>query len=80
MTLEELTQAFNERNTGDSGLNASVKFDFGDDGCIHLDAKEVPHVISNDDKDADCTLKIAMDDFLKNAVGRNGRHHRLHDG
>ncbi len=69
MTLEELTKAFQDRNTTDTGLKSSVKFHFGDEGCIHFDAKEMPHVISNDDKEADCTLKISMEDFLKMQAG-----------
>jgi putative sterol carrier protein len=64
MTLEELTAGFEANNTGDSGLGSTVKFNFGDDGCIHLDAKSVPHVISNEDKEADCTLTISMEDFM----------------
>ncbi len=69
MTLEELTQGFKDNASSDSGLGASVKFDFGDDGVIHLDATKVPHVISNEDAEADCTLKISMEDFL---AMRNG--------
>jgi len=34
-----------------------------------LDAAQVPNVISNDDGEADCTLKMALDDFLSMIQG-----------
>ncbi len=64
MTLEEITTGLAERVGEDCGLGASLKFDFGDDGIIHLDATVVPNVVTNEDKDATCTLKITLDDFV----------------
>ncbi len=69
MSLEEITEGFKEAVGEDSGLGSVVKFDFGDDGIIHVDAKQVPNVVSNDDKDADCTLRMALDDFLAMRAG-----------
>lgn len=64
MTLEEITAGLAERVGEDCGLGATMKFDFGDDGIIHLDATVVPNVVSNDDSEAQCTLKLALEDFI----------------
>ena len=68
-TLAEVTQRLRELVGEDSGLDASFKFDFGGDGLVHVDAATVPHVVSNEDRDADCTISIALDDFLEMAGG-----------
>ncbi len=69
MSLEQITEGMRERVAEDSGLGAKVKFDFGDDGVVLLDASQVPNVVSNDDADADCTLKISMADFIAMTQG-----------
>jgi len=69
MSLEQITEGMRERVAEDSGLGAKVKFDFGDDGVVMLDASQVPNVVSNDDADADCTLKISMADFIAMTQG-----------
>ncbi len=67
--LEEITEQLRERFGTDSGLDATFKFDFGDDGLIHVDAATVPHMVTNEDNDADCTISITLDDFLEMASG-----------
>lgn len=68
-TLAEVTQRLRERVGEDSGLEATFKFDFGGDGLVHIDAATVPHVVTNEDRDADCTISIALDDYLEIARG-----------
>ncbi len=63
MTIDALTQSFRERVGEDSGLGATVKFDFGADGVIFVDAASVPNRVSNEDREADCTIRMALDDF-----------------
>jgi putative sterol carrier protein len=63
MSLEEITKAVTEKVGTDSGLGASVKFAFEDEGCIFVDASKVPNEVSNEDKDADCTIRMSMEDF-----------------
>ncbi|MDE0728375.1 MAG: SCP2 sterol-binding domain-containing protein [Alphaproteobacteria bacterium] len=58
-----------ERVGEDCGLGASVKWDFGDGTFLMLDASQVPNVVSNDDNEADCTLKISLDDFVAMTQG-----------
>ena len=68
-TLDEITEQMRERFGEDSGLDATFKFDFGDAGLVHVDAASVPHVVSNGDGEADCTISISFDDFLEMASG-----------
>jgi len=63
MTLEEITQGIKDRVGDDSPIKAIIKFDFGDDGAIRIDGKASPAVVDNTDDDADCTVKVAFDDF-----------------
>ena len=49
MTLESSTETIRSNVGEDSGLGATVKFDFGDDGMVFLDGKSVPNSVSNDD-------------------------------
>jgi len=65
MTLEEITAGMRDRVDGDSGLDATLKFDFGDDGVVFIDGVSEPNTVSNEDEDADCTIKISKDNFLK---------------
>ncbi|MCH9687518.1 MAG: SCP2 sterol-binding domain-containing protein [Deltaproteobacteria bacterium] len=69
MSIEELTKKIGERMGQDSGLDAVLKFDLGDDGCIVLDGKSSPNAVSNDDKDADCTVGVTLDDLNSMIAG-----------
>lgn len=69
MTLELVTIGLRENVGEDCGLGASVKWDFGDGTYLLLDAGQVPNVVSNEDAEADCTLKISLDDFIAMTQG-----------
>ncbi|MDP6621433.1 MAG: SCP2 sterol-binding domain-containing protein [Alphaproteobacteria bacterium] len=69
MSLEEVTTGMRERVGENAGLDATVKFDFGDDGLVFLDGKSVPNSVSNEDAEADCTLSISIADFKSMASG-----------
>ena len=49
----------------DTGLGATVKFDFEGAGCIYLDGKSNPNTVSDEDKDADCTLSMSLETLIK---------------
>ena len=63
MSLESLTAALSERVGDDSGLGATVKFIFGDEGVIYIDGASTPNSVSNEDKEAECTIAVTMEDF-----------------
>jgi len=69
MGLDELTNKIKEKVGTDSGLDASVKFDLGDDGVIFIDGKSTPNSVSNENKDADCTISMTLENFLKLIAG-----------
>ncbi len=69
MSLEKITNEMRDKVGSHSALEAIIKFDFGDDGVIRVDGKASPTVIDNDDSDADCTVKVSMDDFVQIAAG-----------
>src|SRR5262249_19459901 len=63
MSLAEVTEESRNRVSGKTGLNATVKFDFGADGVIYLDGTSDAIVVSNEDKEAQCTLSLSLDDY-----------------
>lgn len=69
MNLETVTEALRQRVGNDSGLNATVKFDFGPDGVIFVDGASTPNTVSNEDREAACTIAISLDDFKSMSLG-----------
>ena len=69
MSLQEVTAGLAEKVGEDCGLGSILKFDFGDDGILVLDASQVPNVVGNDDAEAACTMVISLDNFKEMAVG-----------
>jgi len=63
MSLESVTQQITDRLGKAVGLDKRVKFDFGDDGIVHIDNTQTPPVITHDDEDADVTLACSIDTF-----------------
>ena len=63
MNLEACTQAIRTKVGADSGLNATLKFDCGDDGVVYIDGKSTPNSVSNSNADADCTVGITLENL-----------------
>ena len=61
--LEELTSKVAALVDGKNALGFNVKFDLGDDGKILVSGNDAPMAVSNDDGDADTTLKVSAADF-----------------
>ena len=61
MSLESVTEKITRKLSLAAALNARVKFDFGDQGRIFVDATQNPPLISHDDADADTTLLCALE-------------------
>ncbi|HEY5582243.1 MAG TPA: SCP2 sterol-binding domain-containing protein, partial [Rhodoferax sp.] len=47
----------------DSGLDATLKFDCGEDGVICIDGKSAPNTVSNINLDTDCTVGITLENL-----------------
>lgn len=75
MSLQEATDNIRTAiGDADSKLGKKIKIDMGDEGKILIDMSQHPHVVSNDDGDADCTMKIGLEDYMKMQSGElNGQ-------
>ena len=70
MSLQAVTAGLKEKVGEDCGLGSVLKFDFGDDGILVLDATQVPNVVSNDDVEAQCTMVLSLENFMEMAEGK----------
>ena len=64
MTLQKIIDGLQKKIGEDCGLGAVVKFDFGDQGSVTLDASQVPNIVSTEGADPDCTMVISVEDFM----------------
>jgi putative sterol carrier protein len=69
MTLDQLTAMLGDKAAAHPPLGYSVKFNLGGDGVIHLDGAGATPVVSNDDKEADCTISMSLEDCAAMANG-----------
>jgi putative sterol carrier protein len=69
-SLVIVTEKIKQKLTQGASLNARVKFDFGDDGCIFIDATQNPPVVSHDDVEADTVLRCSLDTFVAIVTGK----------
>ncbi len=65
-TLAEITDHIRAALLGHPGLVRTVKLDLKGDGIIFVDGP----VVNNEDRPADCTLTLAIDDLVALAKGR----------
>lgn len=66
MTKSEMASRLNDANAFVPGKR--VKLDFGDDGTVMLDGNA--QSVSEDDGDADTTIKVAWSDWEEMASGK----------
>ena len=72
MSMESATQAVRVRLRDFTGLGYRVAFEIGDEGTITVDASgATPRIVETgeDDEEADCVLKLSMDNFEKLIAG-----------
>ncbi len=64
MSVADIAASIKERvESGD--FDSIVKFDCGDDGVVVIDHQSV----STEDKDADCTISVSLDDLAAMVAG-----------
>ena len=74
MSLAAVTAKITEKVALAAGLAATVKFDFGDEGLVFIDAGQNPAVISHADGEADVTFETSLStlqDILSGAQDPN---------
>ena len=69
MTLAELTAKMKEGASKKSSFGNTVKF-ATDQGVVYIDGNQNPPSVTNDDKDADCTLRMDFSDFSDMIAGK----------
>jgi putative sterol carrier protein len=62
-TLEHITQRVQGAVGAESGLDARIKFNFGNDGFLYIDGKAKPNLVHNTDQDSDITITVSMENF-----------------
>jgi putative sterol carrier protein len=62
MTLQEITTKMQEGASKKTAFGNTVKFST-DQGVVYIDGMQSPPTVSNDDKGADCTIKMDFSDF-----------------
>ncbi|GAB3896433.1 SCP2 sterol-binding domain-containing protein [Larkinella knui] len=68
MNLQEFTDQIRQRIGTGSGLNATVKL-ATDQGIVFIDGRQSPAVVTNEDNEADCTIKVSLSDLQKLGTG-----------
>jgi len=69
VTVQTIIDGLTEKVGENCGLGSIVKFDFGDQGSVILDASQVPNVVSTEGPEPDCTMVISIEDFMAMAEG-----------
>jgi len=68
--ISALTDEVRSKVGTNSGIGATVKFNLGSDGVIYVDGKSTPNSVSNEDKPADCTIKVSKEDYENLNAGK----------
>ena len=71
MTLDEITTQMRARVAAKGGIKGkTIKFNFGDDGCVRIVGSSDPASVVNENGAADCTVNVAKADFLDISAGK----------
>ena len=71
MDMPAITDSLRAKVGDASGLNATLKFDCGDDGVAYIDGRSTPNTVDNTDRDAETPPLPdgeAMDPFMRAAI------------
>ncbi|WP_247232885.1 SCP2 sterol-binding domain-containing protein [Telluribacter sp. SYSU D00476] len=64
MSLQILTDRIRNLVGNDSGMDATVKFKT-EEGSVFVDTTQIPNVVSNEDREADCVLEVSTKNALQ---------------
>ncbi|MEQ1754813.1 MAG: SCP2 sterol-binding domain-containing protein [Micropepsaceae bacterium] len=67
--IKSIAEQMGKAIGGNSGLNSTLKFDFEGQGNLYLDGKSTPNTVTTENKPADCTITVSLDNFKKMAAG-----------
>ena len=63
MDMSTITGSLRSKVGDSSGLNATLKFDCGEDGVVVIDGRSMPNTVDNTNRDTDCTITITRDNL-----------------
>lgn len=63
MDMSAITDTLRAKVGADCGLNATLKFDCGDDGVVVIDGRSLPNAVDNAPRDTDCTIAITRENL-----------------
>jgi len=69
MDMPTITETLRAKVGDASGLNATLKFDCGDDGVAYVDGRSTPNTVDNTDREADCTIAITRENLAALMTG-----------
>lgn len=61
MDLQAATKVMREKVGTDCGLGTTLKFDCGSEGVVFVDGEASPNTVSNEDREAACTVGLSLD-------------------
>lgn len=70
MDIADVTRRIAEAVAAQPGLGKTLKFDFGASGKVYIDGAASPAAVSNEDRPADCTVRLDWNDFVAMTEGK----------
>jgi putative sterol carrier protein len=64
MDMNAITELLRTRVGESSGLNATLKFDCGEDGVVVIDGKALPNTVDAANREVDCTVFITRENLV----------------
>jgi len=65
MNVSQLTERVRSAVGAESGLDATIKFNFGDEGVIYIDGKSKPNAVSNENRDSQIVISFTPDTLTR---------------
>jgi putative sterol carrier protein len=65
MNVAQLTERVRSAVGAESGLDATIKFNFGDQGVIYIDGKSRPNAVTNDDRDSQIVISFTPETLTR---------------
>ena len=69
MSYGDVVRTFRARALEFAPLGARVMFDLGEDGCVLIDATATPPAVREEAGEADCTIRVSLDNLEKLMAG-----------
>jgi putative sterol carrier protein len=65
MNVAQLTERVRSAVGAESGLDATIKFNFGELGIIYIDGKSNPNAVTNEDRDSQIVISFTPETLTR---------------